>query len=149
METTQSILTIHVFFTKLVKRIFFVLFYMLSKIIHDILFKHGIVVLYYSVKFHKSLYVVRAFKLFSFLCSVLCSCVLFFLRHDIAEILLMLALNTNQSINQSIIYVSLSCVLCCQCLWILRCWLPLLFSLTFIYDTRVNNTINVSHNCPC
>jgi len=54
METTQSILT------KLVKRIFFVLFYMLSKFMHDILFKHGIVVLYYSVKFHKSFYVVRA-----------------------------------------------------------------------------------------
>ena len=111
METTQIILTIHVFFTKLVKRIFFVLFYMLSKFMHDILFKHGIVVLYYSVKFHKSLYVVRAFKLFSFLCSVLCSCVLFFLRHDIAEILLMLALNTNQSINQSINHLCVS-VMC-------------------------------------
>ena len=83
METTQSILTIHVFFTKLVKRIFFVLFYMLSKIMQDILFKHGIIVLYYSVKFHKSLYVVRAvfmwsvrlnFLVFFVLCCVLVFC---------------------------------------------------------------------------
>jgi len=141
METTQSILTIHVLFTKLVKRIFLVLFYMLFKFMHDILFKHGIVVLYYSVKLHKGFYVVRAFKLFSFLCCVVFLCF----------VSLTPRYNWNTAnvgvkhlpINQSIIYLSSSCVLYYQCIWpwTIRTWLPLRFPLTFIYGQQYNQCL--------